>query len=207
MFPSIPVAVMVTLGARSSKNAVLFPHYAKYIWVPSVLTTIMNLSKFAENLVKKYISFLLRSIPLTTKLRFKIHNLLQSSTSSNKTVQCSEVQTLSNSHTTRSSFTTACQIFLFSSPPFTQDSRLLFPPRSAGDGGAEMWEAFCLLPEEDAVRGKALGWPGIPKMASTPSGLLLFILMYISLQLCWHPACIWLTYKLKDKLCFRLPSN
>lgn len=33
-----------------------------------MLMTIMNVSNFAENLVKKYISFLLRSIPLTTKL-------------------------------------------------------------------------------------------------------------------------------------------
>jgi hypothetical protein len=29
---------------------------------------IMNVPTFAENLVRKYISFLLRSIPLTTKL-------------------------------------------------------------------------------------------------------------------------------------------
>lgn len=59
---------MVVLVGRSEQNAVLFPHYAKYILATSMLMTIMNVSKFAENLVKKYISFLLRRIPLTTKL-------------------------------------------------------------------------------------------------------------------------------------------
>lgn len=79
----------------------------------SLLMTIMNVSKFAENLVKKYISFLLRSIPLTTKLRFKIHNLFKSRTSLNKIMWSSDVQTSLYSRNTLSSFTTICQIFIF----------------------------------------------------------------------------------------------
>lgn len=113
MFPSVPVAFMVTLGGGSSWNAILFPHHAKHIWSASLLMTIMNVSKFVENLVKKYISFLLRSIPLTTKLRFKIHNLFKSGTSLNKIMWSSDVQTSLYSRNTLSSFTAICQIFIF----------------------------------------------------------------------------------------------
>lgn len=108
---------------RKSPSVILSPCYAKYIWAASMLMIIMNVSNFAENLVKKCISFLLRSIPLTTKLWFKIHNLLKSRTPLNKTVQSSDVQTFSYPHNIFFSFTAICQYVLFLPAPPPQINR------------------------------------------------------------------------------------
>ena len=110
--PMFPCGLCHSWG-RKSPSVILSPGYAKHIWAASMLMTIMNVSNFAENLVKKYISFLLRSIPLTTKLWFKIHNLLKSRTPLNKTVQSSDVQTFSYPRDTLFSFTAICQYVLF----------------------------------------------------------------------------------------------
>lgn len=169
--------------------------------------TIMNVSKFAENLVKKYISFLLRRIPLTTKLWFKIHHLLKSRTCVNKTVQSSDAQTFLYSHNTLPSFTTICQSFIFFQ---------ISPRRTLGTLPHREWlemkeERHGLLPspltEEDPIRTNAAGLPRIPKIASTCLWASPVYPNFISLQVCWHPAFIWLTYKLEYKLCFLLPSN
>lgn len=151
----------------------IIPRLCKYIWAASMLMTIMNVSKFAENLVKKYISFLLRSIPLTTKLWFKIHNLLKSRTPLNKTMQSSDVQTFSYPRNTLFSFTAICQyvclffFFFFPNQQSTEDSGLLFPQSSAGDGGAEMWDASVSSLKRTQWEAMPWGWPGIPKIAPT----------------------------------------
>lgn len=73
---------------------ILFPHYAKYIWATSMPVAVMNVPTFAENLVREYISFLLRSIPLTTKLWFKIHKHLKSPASLSEILWSSDAKHL-----------------------------------------------------------------------------------------------------------------
>lgn len=194
---------------RKSPSVILYPGYAKHIWATCMLMTIMNVSNFAENLVKKYISFLLRSIPLTTKLWFKIHNLLKSRTPLNKTVQSSDVQTFSYPRNTVFSFTAICQYVLFlfqiNSPRRTPGS--FFHREQLG-----MEEQRCEMPPSPLWRGhsgnqrRGGGW-GFLKLHPHASGVLLFIPVFLSLIVCWLPAFVWLTYKLKYKLCFLLPSN
>lgn len=174
-----------------------------------MLMTIMNVSTFAENLVKKYISFLLRSIPLTTKLWFRIHNLLKSRTSLNKIAWSSDVQTFLHSHNTLFSFNMICQIFLLKIKS-TANKGLKAP--SPIDSGSR-WksrDAGCPLspPEgENVIWTNAWGGLGFLKLDQEASGLLLFTPLFIYLQACWHPAFMWLTYKLESKLCLLLPSN
>ena len=147
---------------RKSPSVILSPGYAKHIWATSMLMTIMNVSNFAENLVKKYISFLLRSIPLTTKLWFKIHNLLKSRTPLNKTVQSSDVQTFSYPRNTLFSFTAICQYVLFFFFKSTVHGGLWAPFSTENSWGWRSRDARCLhlLSEEDAVGTNAVGVAG-----------------------------------------------
>ena len=144
----------------------IIPRLCKYIWAASMLMTIMNVSKFAENLVKKYISFLLRSIPLTTKLWFKIHNLLKSRTPLNKTMQSSDVQTFSYPRNTLFSFTAICQyvclFFFFFFYKSTVHGRLWAPFSTEFSWGWRSRDVrcLCLLSEEDAVGSDAVGVAG-----------------------------------------------
>lgn len=154
---------------RKSPSVILSPCYAKYIWAASMLMTIMNVSNFAENLVKKCISFLLRSIPLTTKLWFKIHNLLKSRTPLNKTVQFSDMQTFSYPRNILFSFTAICQYVLFFPPKSTIHGGLQAPFSTENSWGWRSREVRCLhlLSEEDEVGTNAAGVAGTPKIAPT----------------------------------------
>lgn len=157
---------MVCWRAGANRMQYYF-HIMQNVLATSMLMTIMNVSKFAENLVKKHISFLLRRIPLTTKFWFKIHHLLKSRTSLNKTVQSSDVQTFLYSRNTLLSFTTICQFHFF---------QVNSPQRTLGTFShreqLEMKEQRRrLLPSplkgEDPLWTNAAGLPGIPKIVPT----------------------------------------
>lgn len=138
---------MGMLGGRSLQKAIIFLHYAKYIWATSVLITIVNVSKLPKILFKSTSFFLLGNIPLTTKLWFKIHNPLKSRISLNKIMWSSDVQTCCI-HVTLFLFTTICQLFMSPNQQSTKDSRLLYPSWAAGDGKVQRWDTPIPPPKE-----------------------------------------------------------
>lgn len=210
MFSSVLVAFTVALGDLEwTQMRILFSHYAKYIWATSMPVAIMNVPTFAENLVRKYISFLLRSIPLTTKLWFKIHNHLKSPTSLNRIVWSSDEKTFGYSWTT-----------LFTFIPFVRFFSFL-KIKSTANKGRET-----LLPQRPALEGKRDLQPVLKSHSSrcslshTSTPVCLGIHPYPH-QLSSGPPCLpqcsfitrvlasflWLTSKVGYKLQFRMLCN
>lgn len=154
MFTSVLVAFLVTLGDLEwTQMWILFPHYAKYIWVTSMPVAVMNVPTFAENLVREYISFLLRSIPLTTKLWFKIHKHLKSPASLSEIVWSSDAKHLGINEQRCSHSAPFVRFFLFEKsnlqPTKAQD---FFPPTEASTRGGKICKLPALSPTvADAV--------------------------------------------------------
>lgn len=206
LFSCAEVEFMVVPCRRNKWNAILFPHYAKYIWATTMLTIIMNVSTFAENLVKKYISFLLRSIPLTTKLWFKIHNLRKSRTSLNKIVQSSDVQTFWYSNNTLCSFNIICQISLFKNQICGRQRTRGFPfhwDQLQMEG--QTWGLPSLTSQRKGESKPILQGGLGPLKLGQP--ILLSSPHFIYICVCWHLAFIRQAYELEYELHFLLLGN
>lgn len=149
-----------------------------------------------QNLVLKPIAFLLWSIPLTANLWFKIHNPLKSRMSLNKIMWSPDVQTFLYSHNTLFSFTTICQLFVFSNQQSTKDPGLLLPGRAAGDETAQLGATLSPSKGEDRICTHAMlrGGRRSLKRISNPLGFSrLFQCSFIGKFADTQPSFDWLT--------------